>query len=851
MRKKVLSVLFIVSILICSFCSVSFAQNDNNTYDVEIEYSDVYKRYLELSDEEKSKIEATPMPGNYIRQNKGIKNPITAMATVGASTDPSFNLQSVIPENIVVKDQKTLDICWAFASLSSLETNLAISDIRNGNEKKVYDFSERHMDYGNVRNFLNDKVNNYGQSRTPGSSANWYTALSYLTNGMGAVVESDWPFDQSTDAQDISKLNKNVVTQVNNANVYLSQDKESISAIIKKDLELHGSIGAYIYGAQLNSDYYNPLTGAIYCDVNQPDHAVSIIGWDDNYDVSKFNANHRPTNPGAWIIKNSWGSEVGNNGIMYVSYEDANIYYALFEITDASNEKIDKNIYLYDETGHGATLKFTNMQKFYIGDIYNKKTSGEEYITQVSIYNPEPYTCRVFINANGSSMKKDDLTLATVSGGEESVVLAEPGYHTIYLKDPVKINSTDEFAVVLEVTGSTTTTRIAAETKAVPGDTSYSTVNIESNKCFLANEEDFNSNTWIDLSKINDTITSYPNMDSTLKVFTSSNVDEKELDRIEITKLPEKTVYKEGENFDNTGMEVTAYYTDETQKIIDYYEIKNGTGLTTEQNSVTIAYMEKTAFVPISVLESEGPSDQNSIPENVVPQNEVPVNEIPTNEIPANEVPANEVPQNEIHGGGGEEPTERTPQNSDLSNITCDLKTINLNDNEASMTILIKNFKQNKENDSLTYYYCLSGDSNADTSNLDFVLIKNPKVSGNTLEFDIDSRDLQNVSGLDNADSIYIYLMEVASAGGNQATVVSKGIQLDVSETTTIEYTSPEGEVIRTSASEIFGDSTVATRSIPQTGMSSMIIVLLGIAFVVGATGFAVYKKTQRNIKGK
>ena len=837
MRKKVLSVLFIVAIILFTVYSTSFAKN-NNQFDVEIDYSDAYKRYLKLSDEEKSKLQVTPIPGNYVRSTKPTKNPITAMAMVGASTDPSFNLNSIIPENIVVKDQKSLDICWAFASLASLETNLAISDVENDLEKKNYDFSERHMDYGSVRTFANNAINPYGVTRTPGSSASWLNALSYLTNGMGAVAENDWPFDESVATEDISKLNKTVVTQVNDANVYLAQDKDSISSTIKKDLELHGAIGAYIYGAQLNSDYYNTLTGAIYCDVEQPDHAVSIIGWDDNFEVSKFNPNHRPNNPGAWIIKNSWGTSVGNNGIMYVSYEDANIYTALFEITDARYEKSNKNVYMYDETGHGATLRFNNMQKFYLGDVYNKKTTGDEYISDISIYNPEAYTCKVFVNPNGSSMKKDDLQLAPILGSGESIVLSEPGYHTIHLRNPIRISSTNEFAVVLEISGQTAQTRIAGETPHIANDTTYTNVKLESNKCFIANPSGFDSNDWIDLSTINTSVTSFPNMDSTLKVFTISNEDTDVLESIEVTKLPNKTTYNEGDNFDSTGMEVTAHYADGTDKIIDYYEIQNGSNLAADQDSITIIYRDKSTMIPISVIESEGPTEQNTVS-----------NEIVTNEITNST--ANEI-QNEIHGGGGDDPTGYTnPQNSDLSRLNCELKTISLTDSEGTMTVLIKNFKQNKNNDSLSYYFYISPDSNADTSNFDFIPIRDPKISGNTMEFTINTDDLKNISGLDNAESVYLYIMEVASAGGNQSTAISNGMKLELAQTTNIEYTSPEGKTTRTSVAEIFGDTTVADKDIPQTGISPVIIVAIGIVFIIGVAVFTRYIKMQRNLRGK
>ena len=37
-------------------------------------------------------------------------------------------------------------------------------------------------------------------------------------------------------------------------------------------------------------------------------HAVTIVGWDDNYSKTKFIKGHQPPGNGAWLVKNSWGS---------------------------------------------------------------------------------------------------------------------------------------------------------------------------------------------------------------------------------------------------------------------------------------------------------------------------------------------------------------------------------------------------------------------------------------------------------------------------------------------------------------------------------------------------------------
>ena len=64
----------------------------------------------------------------------------------------------------------------------------------------------------------------------------------------------------------------------------------------------------------------------------------------------------------------------------------------------------------------------------------------------------------------------------------------------------------------------------------------------------------------------------------------------KKVERIEITTPPTKTEYKAGEDFDPTGMVVTAVYKDGTSEPITNYSIFHGDKLTQGQTDVTIQY---------------------------------------------------------------------------------------------------------------------------------------------------------------------------------------------------------------------------------------------------------------------
>lgn len=451
------------------------------------EYTDEYKKYLELTDEEKSKI-LTPRMFEVKNSKSNYNNPIKYLRNKMTSFESEFQLSQYIPENVIVRNQMQTNSCWAFAALSSLETNLALNNYYNNLPTKTYDFSERHMEYATSRTFLNGVKNPNTTTREVGSGGNDLFAIPYFTNGSGAINESDMPFENNKNKISISKIqNKTVTSQVYDTVLFEASDSEENKNIIKNHVKTYGSVAVGIHGAKVNSEYYNSSTGAIYCDdeENAPcDHEVSIVGWDDNYSRTNFNAKHRPTNNGAWIIKNSWGTTVGKNGFMYVSYEDVNVYTLTYGIIRASDQINYENIYQYDYCGPEAafTEDELNGTPLYLANIFNKKTSGTEYITQVGIYSTEGYTCRVYVNPNGTGKNKSDLKAVKLKTGDSQTV-DTVGYHTLEFLNPMKINA-DSFVVAIEITGSDSD-QVSYATELQLAKSDWADVEIESGKCFI------------------------------------------------------------------------------------------------------------------------------------------------------------------------------------------------------------------------------------------------------------------------------------------------------------------------------------------------------------------------------
>lgn len=85
----------------------------------------------------------------------------------------------------------------------------------------------------------------------------------------------------------------------------------------------------------------------------------------------------------------------------------------------------------------------------------------------------------------------------------------------------------------------------------------------------------------------------------------TGEIVDKRIDRIKLTANPTKTKYIKGENFDPTGMEITAYYTDGTHQIITNYELIDNVNLQTNQSVVRLSYTEdlitRTIAIPIKV----------------------------------------------------------------------------------------------------------------------------------------------------------------------------------------------------------------------------------------------------------
>ena len=475
MKNKIrfISVL-IALVLTLNISSSVLAVNDTGKSELTLTLSEDFKNWNNLSEEEKSKVIMPIASANNITEKDenransffyGIQNFFTK-----ASIPSEYNLTEDI--NIPVKHQGSTGECWAFSMTSVLESYLALSQPG----EIIPRYSARHMDYATSETFLDGK-NPIGYSREVGTGGNSTMALGYLTNGTGAVLEEDMPFEDNEDKINLSEIqDKEAVLRVTDAKVFPNINKyiddegnvtyrddsykeytdEEVTLIrndIKQDIMKYGALAATTVGN--NKNYYSnpedPMHSAAYfCDNNfyNIDHAITIVGWDDNYSVDNFNPENKPKNPGAYICLNSYGTESFADGYTYVSYDDVNIEKNLTGVMGTEDISDDQNIYQNDF--YGATIYLTVNPQGAIGmaNVFTKEGNEDEYIDQVQVAASGNVTAEVYVNPEDASLDSAKLQKVEVDSST-----LDATYNTLKLKNPVKITG-EKFAVVVKLTAT-------------------------------------------------------------------------------------------------------------------------------------------------------------------------------------------------------------------------------------------------------------------------------------------------------------------------------------------------------------------------------------------------------------
>ena len=207
-----------------------------------------------------------------------------------------------------VRDQGWMGSCWTFGMTGALESALLkATGLR-------IDLSENNMQDTMI------KYSIYGDLELVEGAINT-VAASYLVSWLGAFIQDADTYDEMGKISPVITTPQDIHVQ---DVIFIANDEVPNGTKLKEAIMKYGSINVNYYGQSQYDEvslYYNTETYAQYVDVPiGQNHAVTVVGWDDNFPKEKFLT--PPPGDGAWIVKNSWGPNWGENGYLYVSYYD-------------------------------------------------------------------------------------------------------------------------------------------------------------------------------------------------------------------------------------------------------------------------------------------------------------------------------------------------------------------------------------------------------------------------------------------------------------------------------------------------------------------------------------------------
>ena len=319
-----------------------------------------------------------------------------------------------------VENQGNYGTCWAFATLTALESTML--------PEEKYEFAEDHLSL----------CNSFGVKQNDGGD---YTmSMAYLAAWQGPVPESDDPYGDG-----VSDESLKAVKHVQEMQVMEAGDQQKIKEAIFKYGGVQSSLYTTLAASRGSSQYYNSEKKA-YCyqGSEKPNHDIVIIGWDDSY--SKDNFSTPPEQDGAFICQNSWGEDFGDNGVFYVSYYDSNIGIHNLVITDAEDVDNYDTIYQSDLCGWVGKTGFSR-PAIYAANVYHaarpQKIEAAGFYAVGKDTSVDVYVVKDFSDV--SSLDNSNwIKVAEKTFGNA-------GYYTVKFDQPVEVETGHQFAIVMYI----------------------------------------------------------------------------------------------------------------------------------------------------------------------------------------------------------------------------------------------------------------------------------------------------------------------------------------------------------------------------------------------------------------
>lgn len=383
--------------------------------------------------------------GKPVPVSNGIKYHKNKMSRTAIKMPSSFDMRKNGTISSV-KDQTIYGTCWCHSSASSAESSIidAVPSI---------DLSELHTAFYSY----------YGDNQIITSAQDikehldWGGTTGVVTNlwsqWIGPINESRLPYDNVEFFDDSDKTaDMQYVSDYHLENAYLfdfDEDRSNADDInnIVKQFVYNGNavdVSFYYDYSDFNSRYNSSYSEKASRFAN---HAVTIAGWDDDFPAENFN--NKPEHNGAWLIKNSWGYGSGNDGYIWISYDDQSLCdFAVYELGDNDNYSTNYHHDTFIPTQLMSSQENIDESGYsYMANVFTAEDDMQLDAISTYFQNANTdYEITIYTSLTDETSPSSGTPSATTYGYEELT-----GYRTVELTESVPVKSGEKFGVVVKL----------------------------------------------------------------------------------------------------------------------------------------------------------------------------------------------------------------------------------------------------------------------------------------------------------------------------------------------------------------------------------------------------------------